>query len=334
MDRRYEAARRILPVSFHPTVEKATAFAPVNIALIKYWGKRDIPLHLPVTDSFSITIGAGTTTTVSQNHSKDTVILNGVPLDESSSFYTRLVAFLDLIRPNRTFYFAISTTNDIPTAAGLASSASGFAALVLALNSFFSWNLTHDRLSYLARLGSGSACRSIQPGFAHWEKGIRTDGLDSYSKHFPAIWPELSFGIFMVSSEQKPISSAVAMQRTVETSTLFPQWASCVENGLAKLIQSIQEKDFSLFGKTLEQNALTMHATMHAAWPPIVYWQPQTVATLHSIFEARKEGLPIYATMDAGPNIKVFFLKKDAQEVLRRFPHIQTIDIYFSKNSS
>lgn len=323
MDRRRAAAHLLLPASYQASVASATAYAPVNIALIKYWGKRDIPLHLPLTDSFSITIDAGTTTTVAQSTVSDTVSLNGTPVDKTTPFYNRLSSFLDLVRPHPTFHFAISTSNDIPTAAGLASSASGFAALVLALNQFFSWNLSSQQLSCLARLGSGSACRSIQAGFSHWKRGSRDDGLDSYAKKVPQTWPELSFGILLVSSQPKPIGSSEAMRRTVDTSPLFPLWPSCVERDLEHLYNGIGEKEFDLFGKTLEHNALTMHATMHAAWPPVVYWQPETVATLHAIFEARREGLALYATMDAGPNVKLFFLKKDTEDVVKQFPQVQ-----------
>ncbi len=323
MDSRRTAARLIVPLSYQPSVASATAYAPVNIALIKYWGKRTIPLHLPLTDSFSITIDAGTTTTVTQSTLSDTVSLNGTPLDPSSPFYLRLTTFLDLVRPHPAFRFAITTQNDIPTAAGLASSASGFAALVLALNRFFSWNLSTQQLSCLARLGSGSACRSIQAGFSHWKRGTRADGLDSYAEKVPAEWPELAFGILLLSSKQKTIGSSDAMRRTVDTSPLFPLWASCVERDLEQLLKSLEGNDFDLFGRTIEQNALTMHATMHASWPPIVYWQPETLSALHAIFKARADGLPLYATMDAGPNVKLFFQKNHTEEVVKLFLDIQ-----------
>jgi diphosphomevalonate decarboxylase len=326
--RRYNAAHTLLPASYEPTVEKATAYAPVNIALIKYWGKRDVALHLPLTDSFSITIDAGTTTTITRA-AQDTVVLNGKGLAKDSPFYQRLVSFLDLVRPASSFFFSITTTNQIPTGAGLASSASGFAALVLALKTFFSWDLPIEKLSCLARLGSGSACRSVFDGFAHWEKGCLLDGTDSYAKKIHIMWPDLCFGVFFLSLAQKPIGSTEAMQRTVETSPLFSRWPSCVEADLAKLKKGIEERDFSLFGRALEQNALTMHATMHASWPPIVFWKPETIATLHSIMEARENGLPIYLTMDAGPNVKVFFLRKDSQAVLKQFPTLTPISLRY-----
>jgi len=327
--RKHGVVETILPKKYSPVAETASAFAPVNFALAKYWGKRDEELLLPVTDSFSVAIEAGTTTTVSQAEEKDIVVLNGKEVEKDLPFYKRLVAFLDLFRPASRFFFSISTTNSIPTAAGLASSASGFAALVLALNSFFGWNLSQKELSILSRLGSGSACRSIYSGFVQWNKGEKEDGMDSFAEPFDGQWDEMRFGICMVSKEKKPIDSRTAMQKTVSTSPLYAFWPENVQKTISQIKGAIQQKNFSLFGSAIEQNALAMHATMFTTLPPICYWQEGSLALMKRIWKAREEGVDLYFTMDAGPNIKLLFLRRQEKEVLRLFPEISLLSLLF-----
>lgn len=157
------------------------AFAPANIALCKYWGKRDTTLNLPLTSSLSISLGKkGATCTVQlSDQLQDICILNGKTLAVDSKFSTRITQFLDLFRPCEKMFFHVNSQMNIPLAAGLASSACGFASLVLALNDFFGWKLSQQELSILARLGSGSACRSLVQGFVEWQAGLRADGMDS-----------------------------------------------------------------------------------------------------------------------------------------------------------
>ncbi|MBS0636885.1 MAG: diphosphomevalonate decarboxylase, partial [Verrucomicrobia bacterium] len=281
-----------------------TAFAPANIALIKYWGKRNNELNLPVTSSLSLSLDKGTHTTV-KFATEDAVWLNGNRLGPDDAFTKRLLTFCDRFR-DKNCPLHIETVNEIPTAAGFASSSSGFAALVLALNELFGWNHDRKTLSILARLGSGSASRSLYSGFVEWHAGVRDDGLDSYSEPLNIEWPELQIGLVMISDKQKPIDSRMAMRRTVETSTLYKAWPEQVAKDLALMKEALNSKNFTLLGQTAETNALAMHATMAASVPSILYWQPETVATMHKIWQLRnKEGLNIYFTMDAGPNIKL-----------------------------
>lgn len=324
---RLDAAHTLLPKTWGPTKAAATAFAPVNIALVKYWGKRNEELHLPVTDSFSVALTAGSTTTVCQASKKDTVFLNGQCVDESSSFFKRASEFCNLVRPSPSFFFHISTINDVPTAAGLASSASGFAALTLACNDFFGWNAPKEKLSCLARLGSGSACRSIFPGFVTWQRGEAIDGADSYALPWNKWWPDLQFGVFLLSTHEKPISSRKAMRTTVETSPLYAAWPSQVQKDIQEVRAAISEQDIERFGTTVERNALTMHATMLTSSPPICFWLPQTVSCLHEIWEARRHGVPIYCTIDAGPNVKVFFPQSSAESIQKLFPNLHRIQL-------
>jgi len=329
--RRLHAAHSLLPHSWQQTCDEAHAFAPVNIALAKYWGKRDEALHLPVTDSFSLSLALGTKTYITKGKTSDAFWLNGEEVMPSSLFYKRMHEFLDLVRPDPLFTFSVHTENKVPTGAGLASSASGFAALSLALNSFFGWLLTLKELSLLARLGSGSACRSIAPGFMLWHKGQMDDGSDSYAEPLPDKWEELSCGIFYLSSKQKEIDSRTAMKLSQETSPYYPLWPDIVAKNMQDIQQGIRTKDFPRFGQAVEQNALAMHALMQTATPPFSYYTEHTVSIMKSIWQARKEGLGIYFTMDAGPNIKALFLKKDISKVISLFPSLSLVDLLHHK---
>jgi diphosphomevalonate decarboxylase len=299
----------------------------VNIALAKYWGKSNEELHIPVTDSFSVALNLHTATTVRQALAFDEVTLNSSPLPSDSAFYTRCVQFLDLFRPSPRFAFSITTTNNVPTAAGLASSASGFAALTLALNAFFGWNLERQHLSCLARLGSGSACRSVYSGFVRWQKGSFPDGRDSYAIPFDDWWSDLGLAILTLSSKEKPISSREAMRLSVQTSPVYALWPAQVRNDMVAITTAIHERNFQAFGQAVEKNALMMHATMLTSTPPVCYWLEETVASMNVIFQARKRGVEVYFTMDAGPNIKLLFLKHDAQSVLELFPKARLVDL-------
>ncbi|MCC7300566.1 MAG: diphosphomevalonate decarboxylase, partial [Verrucomicrobia bacterium] len=178
-------------------VARGEAFAPANIALCKYWGKRDAELNLPVNSSLSISLGKlGTHTAVKFSKSADKVFLNGKPAP--ADFAARISKFLNLFRAEGQF-FEVRTKNNIPTAAGLASSASGFAALVKALDQLFGWGFNPRELSMLARLGSGSASRSLYDGFAVWHAGVRADGMDSCSEPLSSDWKNLRIGILEVS---------------------------------------------------------------------------------------------------------------------------------------
>lgn len=307
----------------------ASQFAPANIALIKYWGKRQSELNLPVTSSLSISLPLGTRTTLTLTSDKDHVVLNGQEQAPGSTFYTRTIAFCNRFRPLNTF-FHVDTVNDIPTSAGLASSSSGFAALVLALNELFEWNLDKKALSILARQGSGSACRSLFTGFVEWHRGEQDDGQDCYAERLDARMEDLCLGLWMISEKEKPIDSRRAMNLTVATSPLYSAWPAIVSEDLKRLKEAIFANDFLTLGQVAEQNALAMHATMMAAKPPILYWLDESVAAMHKIWKWRKEGLNLFFTMDAGPNLKLLFQKKDLVPVTSLFPHLQVFSLFSS----
>ena len=310
-------------------VETFTAFAPVNIALCKYWGKRNHALNLPVNDSLSVSLGhLGSKTTVHINSSAETnvVYLNGNSVHADSVFYQRVQKHINLFKPYLPpCTINIETHNNIATAAGIASSASGFAALTKALAGVAGLKLSSSQLSILARLGSGSACRSIERGFVHWRKGNTKDGMDSYGQQINKPWPNLCIGLLTITDNEKSISSRVGMANTVNHCRLYESWPTQAEQDLNALLIAIEAQDFIGLGEVAEHNALTMHATMIATQPPLLYWQPETLCAIKKIWQLRQEGLAVYFTMDAGPNLKLLFQQKDSKTVTRSFSEIQTI---------
>lgn len=302
------------------------AWAPSNVALCKYWGKRDLELNLPVTSSLSISLGnKGAFTKIKQEGRADNYIVNGTVISSETKFAWRLKEFLDLFRPHGVHYLIEIDTN-VPIACGFASSACGFASLVQALNKLYDWRLNKNDLSILARLGSGSACRSLYEGFVEWQKGDSNDGMDSYGVKLPYIWPELRLGVLTISTQEKAISSRAAMQRTVETSPSYPAWQKQVASDLADIKLALDRKDFAIFGEIAEINALTMHNTMLESLPPVVYALPETFMTIAKVQAMRfKGGIPVYFTQDAGPNLQLLFLAEHEDYVLRIFSDLEVI---------
>jgi diphosphomevalonate decarboxylase len=310
--------------------EQGVAYAPTNIALCKYWGKRDTELNLPVTSSLSIALpDKGAMTTLTYNTKAiDIITLNGNELAADNPFVTRLIAFLDLFRTEDQWYLQVDIKMNIPVAAGLASSACGFASMVCALNDLMQWQLAPKDLSILARLGSGSASRSIWNGFVIWHEGMREDGMDSCGESLPIEWPALRVGILPISNQQKPISSRDAMLRTVNSSSLYGSWPRKVSQDLSIFKQALKVKNFALLGGTAESNALAMHATMLSSWPPICYFLPETLLAMHKVWELRREGHEVYFTQDAGPNLKLLFLENQTAELKNHFPDMEVITVF------
>ncbi len=310
-----------------PHYSSGKVFAPTNIALCKYWGKRDQEINLPLTSSLSVSLAdKGATTELKINDKpKDVVVLNHQELDLTLPFCKRLFEFLNLFRGQRAHPLHIDIETNVPIAAGLASSACGFASLVVALDALFHWELSSQDLSILARIGSGSACRSLWTGFVEWHAGVQNDGMDSFGSPIEAHWPELCVGLVIIDKKEKSIPSREAMQRTVSNSALYSAWPAKVNRDLLLLKHAIQSQDFELLGQTAESNAMSMHATMQSAWPPIFYHLPETLQMMHTVWQLRNQGLSLYFTQDAGPNLKLLFLTKDIDIVRSYFPRVQVI---------
>ena len=309
----------LLPARLTPAAS-GTAYAPANIALAKYWGKRERALNLPVNGSLSISLGdLGTHTTV-RAADRDRITLNGNDAAPDSALHRRTFAFIDLWRRGDAQPLHVETTNTIPTAAGLASSASGFAALARALARYWQLDLADSDLSAIARLGSGSAARSLWHGFVKWERGTRDDGRDSVAAPITSDWQELRIALVEIDSGAKKTASGAGMNHTTATSPLYAAWPETAQADLAALEAAIAARDFSALGSVAEANALAMHATMLAARPALCYLQAQTLTTLHRLWQARAEGLEIYATIDAGPNVKILCRARDEAAVRAIFP--------------
>jgi len=307
------------------------ATANANIALTKYWGKRNKELMLPQNSSISMTLdGLNTVTTVDfdKKYDKDIFIFNGQEFTSGSEF-EKVVKHLDLIREMADVKerAKIESKNNFPTAAGLASSASGFAALSLAGSKAAGLNLDSKELSMLARRGSGSATRSCVGGFVEWLRGEKNDGSDSYAQQIapPEHWPRFRMITTIVSTTAKKVKSRAGMAQTVETCPMYKAWLDTVDGDTKKIKEGIMKKNFTLVGSTAEYNCLKMHATMITTQPPLIYWFPATLEIIHSVLAWRKEGIECYFTIDAGPQVKVICLEKDVPELQTRLQKIKGV---------
>lgn len=329
-----DAARLLLSEAMKSSAgaTRASAYAPSNIALSKYWGKRDRALNLPLNSSLSISLADwGSHTTVAPaEDGQDRITLNGEVLVNNTSFASKALKFADLFRANlssekRPIPLWIDTRNTIPTAAGLASSASGFAALTQALTAAFGLQLDKSDMSLIARLGSGSATRSMWHGFVRWDKGRATDGADSRAAPLGVSWPAFRIAIVPVDIGPKSHSSRDGMNHTVATSPLFASWPDQAERDCVLIEDAVRAQDFPTLGALAEANALAMHATMQAARPALTYLTAESWSILDRLSKARAEGLSAYATMDAGANIKLIFEADNTADVSALFPQAKII---------
>ena len=309
---------------------KATAVANANIALTKYWGKRDAKLMLPQNGSVSMTVdGFNTKTTVEffDDYDRDIFVINGEEITEGKP-YDKTVKFLDLIRERAGISqkARVATENNFPTAAGLASSASGFAAIAMAASKAAGMDLDNKELSMLARRGSGSATRSVEGGFVEWHRGEKDDGSDSFGEQIvPEDYWDFRMIACITSSEQKKVKSTAGMAQTIETCPYYKDWLATVNDDIKAAKDGIKDKDFTKVGSTAEFNALKMHATMITTKPPIIYWNDATMRIMHALIAWREEGLESYFTMDAGPQVKIMCMDKDMEELKKRLSGIEGI---------
>lgn len=292
----------------------ATATAHPNIALVKYWGKRDTALNLPAVPSLSLTLdGFSTTTRVHWGVDVDKVYLQGRPADEDTR--RKVLAALDRLDPARP-PVRVDSLNDFPAGAGLASSSSGFAALVVAAAAAAERDLPRPELSVHARRGSGSACRSLWGGFVRWNLGESPDGSDSHGEPVaPADHWEVAMVVAIVSGDKKDVASTAGMETSRLTSAYYPAWVAQGPARVAAGVAAVQARDLRALGEQMEASTFEMHAVMHTTQPAILYWKPATVACLHAVRGLRASGTLAYATMDAGPNVKVLCGRADAEAV-------------------
>ena len=287
---------------------KAAARARVNFALIKYWGKADSgPLNIPAVGSISITLeGLWTETEVHFDNAlpADVLVLNGSRRPEQRE---RVSRFLDLFRIQAGVGAAarVTSVNNFPTGAGLASSASGFAALAAAAGRALDLDLSERKLSRLARQGSGSAARSIFGGFAEMRAGTSPNGSDSFAEPLleANAWP-LEVVIAVTERGEKAVSSRAGMARSAASSPYYPAWVAMNPTDLERGRRAILNRDFDALADVAEANCLGMHGAAMAARPPLIYWNAATLACLQAVAELRRSAVPVFFTIDAGPQLK------------------------------
>jgi diphosphomevalonate decarboxylase len=287
-----------------------------NIALIKYWGKTDEALILPYNSSVSLTLDAFYTDTSVVFHKElenDQFYLNSVLQDSNQTF--KVSQFLDLFRhlAGTNQRAMVNSKNHVPTAAGLASSASGYAALAGAANLALQLDLGHQALSRLARRGSGSATRSIYGGFVMWQAGNCDE--DSYAIPIDEGNWDIGMIVIVINQAKKLVSSREAMKRTVDTSPFYSGWLNTTEKDLMEINSAIINRDFEKMGSITERNGLMMHATMLGANPPISYWEKDSIVAMQMVKSLRQCGLACYFTMDAGPNVKVLCKASQSEQI-------------------
>ncbi|HJV15843.1 MAG TPA: diphosphomevalonate decarboxylase, partial [Bacillales bacterium] len=294
----------------------------------------DESLFLPTNSSLSITLDKFyTTTTVKfcDHLSEDIFVLDGhIGSQEDTLKITR---FLNLLRKisGKNQYAMIKSTNKVPTAAGFASSASGYAALTAAAVKSIGLDLSLKELTRIARQGSGSASRSIHGGFVEWFRGEKEDGSDSFAQPISEGdgW-DISILSALLTSKPKKVLSREGMKRTVETSPFYSAWLSEVEKDFLIAKKAIEKRDFEMLGMVTERNALKMHATTLGANPPFMYWQGATIDVMELIQELRSSGIQAYYTIDAGPNVKILCEPKDEQlvkDALISLPVVRNVHI-------
>jgi len=306
-----------------------TARANVNVALVKYWGKRDTALNLPATGSISLTLdGLWVEARCRFGTSTDECTIDGEPAAGDDG--ARLLRFVDLVRAEAGIEAraSVQTTSGVPSGIGLASSAAAFASLALATSRAAGLQLEPPALSALARRGSGSAARSIFGGFVEWHRGERPDGRDSIAEQILPVgrW-DVRMIVAVTGTTRKAVSSRDGMQRAT-TSPLYPAWVDSVDRDLDAARNAIATRDLEALGTVAEHNALKMHAVGLAARPPLLYWRGATVECIHRIWALRAEGIHGYVTIDAGPQVKVLCEPDDASRIadaLRDVPGVERV---------
>ena len=300
--------------------DSATARAHSNIAFVKYWGNRDPGLRLPANASISMNLaGLHTTTTVEWNSElyADTLSINGAIANETAR--TRVENHLDALRARLgTDRFArVDSRNNFPMGTGIASSASAFAALTTAACAALNKAVSERELSILSRLGSGSAARSIPPGFVDWHRGDSHE--TSYAESFaPADHWKLVDLIAIVSRKHKRIGSSAGHETAASSIFQSARVATAAER-ITSVKSAILRRDFESFAETVEADSNLMHAVMMTSKPPLFYWAPLSLAIMEGARRWRQDDkLMVCYTLDAGPNVHCICADRDADEVTVR----------------
>ncbi|WP_105956009.1 diphosphomevalonate decarboxylase [Apilactobacillus quenuiae] len=292
-----------------------TARAHTNIALVKYWGKKDEKLIIPNNSSISLTLDefyTETTVKFDDNLYEDVMYLDNTKIDNMQPISN----FMNIVRKlSDTNKFAkINSYNHVPTSAGLASSASGFAALSAAASKAAGLNLNNIELSKLARRGSGSATRSVYGGFSEWKHGTDNDTSYAVSIQDP-VKMDINMIAIILNNQPKKISSRKGMKMSVNTSPYYKAWEQQTTRDLKSVKNAIYNNDFTTLGKTAELNSMRMHALTLSSDPSYLYLNKDSLLVIDYVKSLREKGIECYYTMDAGPNVKVICQSKNIEKI-------------------
>ncbi len=307
---------------------KAKAIAHPNIALVKYWGKIGQQNNSPAVGSISLTLDQlSTTTSVEFDEliENNRLVLNGKPARDKQ--FRRVSDFMDAIRKraNVQLRWHIQSDNNFPTDAGLASSASAFASLALAATHAAGLNLSEPQLSALARIGSGSAARSIYGGFVEMPPGQSDiDDPAAVQLEDENYWP-LCILVCVTSTTPKPVSSRDAMRLTQASSPFYNAWVKASVEDLDQMRSAIRGRDLDAVGTIAEHNAMKLHALVMTSRPPLVYWNSGTMSVINEVHRMRQDDLHAYFTIDAGPQVKVICLDQDSSIIANRLQSLSNV---------
>ena len=309
--------------------EIVTAIGTPNVALVKYWGKRDFKLNLPTNSSISITLDESLNTKTSviftEKLKEDAMYINGKRTDlndvsnEKSRFTRDIINYMRDLSETKARALIVSK-NSFPTASGLASSASGAATLSYAVSNALGLSLSARELSIIARKISGSACRGVIGGFVVWRKGEKADGSDSFSEAIAdeKYWPDVIDVITLVSSAQKKVSSSEGHRMTPATSELYESRPKSAEGRVKRLEKAILQKDFNTLAEITMKDSNSLHAAMLDTYPPIIYMNDTSREIMYAIHALNENegGIIAAYTLDAGPNPQIITLKEHKNKVI------------------
>ena len=301
----------------------ATATARANLALVKYWGKRDATLNLPAAGSLSLTLDRLRTRTSVELHGGDSDELNIDGQPQSGKALARISRFADLVRGplGRSERIRVTSHNEFPTAAGLASSASAFAALAVAVPAAFEVELSDKARSILARRGSGSAARSIFGGFVRMNAGAHADGSDAYAEPLAVDCP-MHAVIAVAQAAAKKVCTPDGMAHTRGAGPNHKALLEQVPRDLKEVQVALQSGDWERLALLVEGNCLAMHADAMAARPGVLYFRPVTLLAIEAVRELRQSGTPVFFTIDAGPHVVAFTPPSEAPRVAAQFAQL------------
>ena len=301
----------ISPTRLTKTQTTVRATAHPNIALVKYWGKQDSQTNLPAVPSLSITLDTLRAQTEICEADTDSFVLDGIERSGEKQDL-KLKRFLDYVRVHHDIPpLRIESSNNFPTAAGLASSAAGFAALVTALNTLCELGLDDAEKSTLARIGSASAARSIFGGYVGLTEPSFAANQIAEAEHWP-----LKVVVAITDTGQKSVSSTEGMAISANTSPYYSNWVNSAEADYAEAQQAISTKDFARLAAVSEHSCLKMHAVMQSSRPALLYWNSASMACMHAITDLRQSGHDVFFTIDAGPQIKAICTEHSAAQVI------------------